>query len=131
VFNAKDRIKVIHMKRLILIILILLPIAIFAQSSGTGFLISNSGYIATCYHVIEGATDIKVKGINNDFYRKYNAKVVATDKLNDLAILKIDCRLETSIKYSINWNVSDVGQEVFTLGYPLKTTMGEEIKCKT
>lgn len=117
-----------HMNRLTLFLLLLLPISIFAQSSGTGFLISDNGYIATCYHVIEGASEIMVKGINNDFYKKYSAKVVATDKLNDLAILKIDSRLETSIKYAIKWNVSEVGQEVFTLGYPLKTSMGEEIK---
>lgn len=117
-----------HMNRLTLFLLLILPITIFAQSSGSGFLISNNGYIATCYHVIEGATDIKIKGVNNDFNKKYNAKVIATDKINDLAILKIDCRLESSLKYSIKWNVSDVGQEVFTLGYPLKTTMGEEIK---
>ena len=116
------------MIKLTLIFLLFLPIVILAQSSGTGFLISNNGYIATCYHVIKEATEISVKGVNNDFYKKYNAKIVATDKLNDLAILKIDCRLESTIKYSIKWNVSDVGQEVFTLGYPLKTTMGEEIK---
>lgn len=116
------------MIRLTLFLLIFLPTIIFAQSSGTGFLISNNGYIATCYHVIEGASEIKVKGINNDFYKQYNAKVVATDKLNDLAILKIEFGLASTIKYSIRWNASDVGQEVFTLGYPLKTTMGEEIK---
>jgi S1-C subfamily serine protease len=116
------------MIRLTLFLLIFLPTIIFAQSSGTGFLISNNGYIVTCYHVIEGASEIQVKGINNDFYKKYEAKVVATDKLNDLAILKIELQLASTIKYSIKWNVSDVGQEVFTLGYPLKTTMGEEIK---
>jgi len=117
-----------HLNRLIIFLLLILPTTILAQSSGTGFLVSNNGYIATCYHVIEGATDIKIKGVNNDFNKKYNARVIATDKTNDLAILKIDCKLESSLKYSIKWNVSDVGQEVFTLGYPLKTTMGEEIK---
>jgi hypothetical protein len=116
------------MIRLTLFFLIFLPITILGQSSGTGFLISNNGYIVTCYHVVEGATEIKVKGINNDFFKTYEAKVVSTDKLNDLAILKIDYKSETTVKYSINWDVSDVGQEVFTLGYPLKTTMGEEIK---
>ena len=116
------------MKKLTVLFFLLLPITIFAQSSGTGFLISNNGYIVTCYHVIEGSTEIKVKGINNNFNTNYNAQIVATDKLNDLAILKIDCRLETPVKYSMKWNVSDVGQEVYTLGYPLKTTMGEEVK---
>lgn len=116
-----------HVIKLIFVFLIL-PLTIFAQSSGSGFLISNNGYIATCFHVIEGATELSVKGINNDFSRKYKARIVATDKVNDLAILKIDCNLEIPINYSFKWDVSDVGQEVFTLGYPLKTTMGEEIK---
>lgn len=116
-----------HVIKLIIVFLIL-PLTIFAQSSGTGFLISNNGYIATCYHVIEEATELSVKGINNDFSRKYKARIVATDKVNDLAILKIDCNIEIPISYSFKWDVSDVGQEVFTLGYPLKTTMGEEIK---
>jgi hypothetical protein len=116
------------MRKLTLIFLVILPFTIFGQSSGTGFLISNNGYIATCYHVIEGATEISVKGINSNFSRKYNAKIVATDKLNDLAILKVDCNLESPINYSLKWDVSDVGEEVFTLGYPLRTSMGEEIK---
>jgi S1-C subfamily serine protease len=118
------------MKHVIKLIFVLLipPLTIFAQSSGTGFLISNNGYIATCYHVIEGATELSVTGINNDFSRKYRARIVATDKANDLAILKIDFNVEMPISYSFKWDVSEVGQEVFTLGYPLKTTMGEEIK---
>ena len=116
------------MKMLIFIFLVALSLNNFAQSSGTGFFISNNGYIATCYHVIDGATEISVKGINSNFSQKYNAKIVATDKLYDLAILKVDCNLENPINYSLKWDVSDVGQEVFTLGYPLKTTMGEEIK---
>lgn len=114
--------------KLILLLLLILPLTIFAQSSGTGFFISNNGYIATCYHVIEDATEISIKGVNNDFYKKYKASIVATDKVKDLAILKIDCSLDIPINYSIKWEASDVGQEVFTLGYPLKTTMGEEIK---
>jgi V8-like Glu-specific endopeptidase len=114
--------------RLAVVIILSMAIEIFPQSSGTGFLISNNGYITTCYHVIEDATEITVRGINSDFDKKYNAKIIASDKSNDLAILKVECELESSIKYSMKWDISDVGQEVFTLGYPLKTTMGEEIK---
>jgi hypothetical protein len=109
-------------------IIILITIRINAQSSGTGFLISNDGYIATCYHVIENSESIIIKGINGNTSRNYNAKVVLTDKSNDLAVLKINCSLNNEIPYSIKWKVSDVGEGVFTLGYPLKTTMGEEIK---
>jgi hypothetical protein len=116
------------MKHKIFIFLVLFPFNIYAQSSGTGFFISNDGYIVTCFHVIENASEIYIKGINSDFTRKYISKIVATDKTNDLAILKVDCILSSPIKYSIKWNTCDVGQEVFTLGYPLKTTMGEEVK---
>jgi uncharacterized protein YgiM (DUF1202 family) len=101
---------------------------LYSQSTGTGFLISNDGYIVTCYHVIEDSKEISVKGINADFQKKYIARIVVTDKINDLAILKINCSLDKAITYSVNWNAIDVGQSVFTLGYPLMTTMGEEIK---
>lgn len=114
--------------KLIVIIFLFISFKIFSQSSGTGFLISNDGYLVTCYHVIEDASQISVRGVNQDFDREYKAKIIATDKTNDLAIIKIDCSLTNSIKYTFKWNVSDVGQNVFTLGYPLKTTMGEEIK---
>jgi hypothetical protein len=115
-------------KYLFYLIIIGITLQINAQSSGTGFLISNDGYIATCYHVIENSEKIIIKGINGNLNRNYNAKVVLTDKSNDLAIIKIDCSLNNQIPYSIKWKVSDVGEGIFTLGYPLKTTMGEEIK---
>ena len=53
-------------------------------SSGTGFAISSNGIIATNYHVIEGASSIKVRGINFDFDKFYNAKVLAVDTNNDV-----------------------------------------------
>lgn len=112
----------------IIVISILISIKILSQSSGTGFLISNDGYIVTCYHVIDNSKEILIKGINGDFIKQYKASVVATDKIADLAILKVSCTLIKPISYSISWNSIEVGQEIFTLGYPLKTTMGEEIK---
>lgn len=127
-FNSKKTSKIIKTLKTILIIATLFPLRIYSQSSGTGFLISDNGHIVTCYHVIDNAKEIIIKGINGDFSKKYNAKIIVTDKTNDLAILKINCSLTKSISYSINWNTCEVGQEVFTLGYPLKTTMGEEIK---
>ena len=59
------------------------------KSSGTGFAISSSGYIATNYHVIEGAKSIEVKGVNGNFSRKLSAVVVESDAKNDLAIIKV------------------------------------------
>lgn len=103
-----------------------------AEWSGTGFALKNN-YIVTNYHVVEDAKTINIQGINGDFNTKYNASIVATDKFNDLAILSIeDATISTSsIPYSIKTFTSEVGEDVFVLGYPLTSTMGEEIKLTT
>ena len=101
------------------------------KSSGTGFAISSNGYIVTNYHVIENAKSIEVKGINGNFTRKLSAKVVVSDERNDLAIIKIEDSRFTSlgtIPYTFRKGIADVGENVFVLGYPLTTTMGEEVK---
>jgi serine protease Do len=56
-------------------------------SSGSGFIISEDGYVLTNQHVIEGATRIVVT-LNDG--ERYDAKVVGTDRTIDLALLKID-----------------------------------------
>lgn len=101
------------------------------KSSGTGFAISLNGYIVTNYHVIENAKSIEVKGINGNFTRKLSSKVVVSDERNDLAIIKIeDSRFTTlgTIPYNFRKGIADVGENIFVLGYPLTTTMGEEVK---
>jgi S1-C subfamily serine protease len=101
------------------------------QSSGTGFAISSNGYIATNFHVTNGSTKIKVRGINGDFSRAYSAKVISEDKNNDLAIIKIDDPYFTTlgtIPYTFSDRASEVGTSIFVLGYPLRATMGDEIK---
>lgn len=101
--------------------------------SGTGFALNN-GYIVTNYHVIENAKSISVQGIKGDFTSQYNATIIATDKYNDLALLQIsDNRFNAfgTIPYNVKTSISDVGEEVFVLGYPLTSTMGDEIKLTT
>ncbi|MBT3748109.1 MAG: trypsin-like serine protease [Bacteroidetes bacterium] len=100
------------------------------SSSGTGFAINNSGYILTNNHVIENAGTITVKGINSDFRTSLEARVVVRDKNNDLALLKIidETHMMTSTPYVLNPTLSEVGETVFALGYPLRATMGDEIK---
>ncbi len=100
-------------------------------SSGTGFSLSINGLIVTNYHVIEGANSIAVKGIAGDFSVSYKAKVVVSDKNNDLAIIQIDdfnFNNTQKIPYLIKATNSDVGENVFVLGYPLRASMGDEIK---
>ncbi len=101
------------------------------HSSGSGFAISSNGYIVTNYHVIQGATKIKVRGVNGDFSRAYSARVISEDKNNDLSIIKIDDPYFTTcgtIPYTINGKASEVGTSIFVLGFPLRATMGDEIK---
>lgn len=101
--------------------------------TGTGFAL-NKGYIVTNYHVVENAGNIKIQGINGDFVESYNAEIVATDKFNDLALVKIsDSKFNEieSIPYKVKTTISDVGEEVFVLGYPMTSTMGDEIKLTT
>ena len=98
--------------------------------TGSGFAL-NKGHLVTNYHVVEDAKSISVSGINGDFIKSYQATVVATDKVNDLAILKINDNNFTgfgTLPYSIRWQMAEVGDDVFVLGYPLTQTMGEEIK---
>lgn len=101
--------------------------------SGTGFALK-SGYIVTNFHVIDGAKSIIIKGVFGDFNKSYKASLIGTDKNNDLALLKIDdsafCGFG-NIPYAVSSTMSEVGEDIFVLGYPLTSTMGDEIKLTT
>jgi len=87
------------------------------HSLGSGFIISEDGYIVTNAHVISEADKIKVdlKGENNDIY---TAKVVGTDKQTDLALLKIDVdRKLPSLDFG-NSKQMEVGEWVVAIGNP-------------
>lgn len=98
--------------------------------TGTGYAINND-CIVTNNHVIEDAKNIIVKGIKGNFDIGYKAEVLATDKSNDIAILKIiDSNFKGfgNIPYNIDSRMADVGEDVFVLGYPLTNELGSEIK---
>lgn len=97
---------------------------------GTGFALNN-GYVVTNYHVVEDANAIYISGINGDYDAYYTASVVASDRTNDLAIVKIRDKSFKGfgiLPYSINMKMAEVGEDIFVLGYPLIQTMGTEIK---
>ena len=56
------------------------------QGNGSGFVVRPDGYIATNYHVVKGATEIKVYLPNGE---TYDAELIGRDTVTDLAILKI------------------------------------------
>jgi len=86
-------------------------------SGGTGFLIDGKGYIVTNAHVLKGSGATVVNNNGEEF----NAKIVHIDAAKDLAILKIedeDYKPLKSLPYTINKTGADLGDEIFTLGYP-------------
>ncbi len=100
------------------------------KGSGSGFLISQDGYIITNHHVVEGATRVFVEFPALE--ESYLTRVVLKDETSDLALLKIDDSSyvrEEPIPYMLSSDVKDVGSEVFTLGYPFVLSgLGKEIK---
>ncbi len=101
------------------------------DAAGSGIAISKKGYIITNYHVIKGAQKIEVELQPEKIPVTYNARIISQDPKTDIAILKIDdIRFNElpNLPYSFQAAMVDVGEEVFTLGYPLTATMGSEIK---
>ena len=101
-----------------------------AEWTGTGFAISD-GYVATNYHVVNGAKTIMVKGVNGNMDNAYKGYVIASDREHDLAIVQIvDKKFKgfDEIPYSLGKSVPEVGDNIFVLGYPMTKTMGNEIK---
>lgn len=102
----------------------------YMESSGTGFAFSRYGFVITNYHVIKDAKLIRIKGINGDMTKGYEAHLQEGDEENDIALLKIDFENIDlgQIPYNLNTKEADVGRDIFVLGYPLLATMGTEIK---
>ena len=101
-----------------------------AEWSGTGFAIAD-GYVVTNYHVTEGAKSILIRGVNGDMNKPYKGYVVAFDKEHDISVIKIiDAEFDSlgKIPYDIGRTNVEVGDEIFVLGYPMTSSMGEEIK---
>lgn len=101
------------------------------SASGSGFFLSEDGFIATNHHVIDGAKVIEVSIVRNGEWEHHPAKVVLSDKKNDLSILKIEdpnFKELPPIPYNFTTGLKDTGSEVFTLGYPIADVMGDEVK---
>ncbi|MBV8437435.1 MAG: Do family serine endopeptidase [Silvibacterium sp.] len=81
---------------------------------GSGVIISPDGYIVTNNHVVDGATQIRVT--MND-RRTFNAKVIGTDKLTDLAVIKIDGHGLPNIPWGDSSKLRP-GQTVLAFGSP-------------
>jgi len=85
------------------------------QASGSGFIISDDGYILTNYHVVDGSDSVTVATYEDE---TYDAKVIGYDESNDVAILKIDAENLKPVTIGDSDKLR-VGDYVYAIGNPL------------
>jgi serine protease Do len=81
---------------------------------GSGFIVKPDGVVLTNAHVVDGATEVKVKLTDK---REFDAKVVGTDKATDVAILKIDAKDLPTVAIG-DPSQTRVGEWVLAIGQP-------------
>jgi len=84
---------------------------------GTGFLIDGTGYVATSAHVVSRADSVYVVNNRGEYFK---TSVVYSNDTTDVAIIKIiDSNfIYRSVPYSIKKSSTELGEEIFTLGFP-------------
>lgn len=88
----------------------------YTKGFGTGFIISEEGYIVTNYHVVEDTNYVKLTLHNESVY---DAEVVGYEESNDLAIIKINPQEKIeSLVYGRSAQL-EVGDDVYVIGNPL------------
>jgi S1-C subfamily serine protease len=86
------------------------------EGSGSGFVYDDQGHIVTNYHVIEGAEELLVNLADGE---EYQAEIVGTDPVNDLAVIRIDAgdHLPSPVAIGDSDRLR-VGQFVVAIGNP-------------
>ena len=91
-----------------------------SAASGSGFVLTQDGYIVTNYHVIEDAVDDSSVSIEVSFAdgAQYTATLVGGEQDNDVAVLKIDATGLQPVTLGDSEQLV-VGETVYTIGNPL------------
>jgi serine protease Do len=87
-----------------------------AESLGSGVIVSPDGYILTANHVVEDADTVKVALETGE--KEFDAKVIGTDPLTDVAVLKIDARTNLAAATLADSDKLEVGDLVLAVGNP-------------
>ena len=95
---------------------------IIPASSGTGFFISKEGHIITNNHVINACNATKVNYQGNVVV----AKILARDRINDLALLQADIKPKDI--FNISTNDADLLEEIYVAGYPFGKAVSSSVK---
>ena len=86
-----------------------------SAASGSGFILTESGYILTNFHVVENSRTISVSLYDG---RSYDAKLINYDQSNDIAVLKIEADNLSPVVLGDSSNMN-VGDSVVAIGNPL------------
>ena len=86
-----------------------------SAAAGSGFVLSDDGYILTNHHVIENSTSIKVTMYDGS---SYDAELIGYDESNDIAVLKVDAENLSPVVLGDSDNLN-VGDSVVAIGNPL------------
>ncbi|MCB1705437.1 MAG: DegQ family serine endoprotease [Halioglobus sp.] len=81
---------------------------------GSGFIISEDGYILTNNHVVEGADSVVVRMSDR---REFDAEIIGTDPRSDLALLRVDADDLPTLKLAADDDL-EVGEWVLAIGSP-------------
>ncbi|WP_234822451.1 DegQ family serine endoprotease [Palleronia aestuarii] len=87
-----------------------------SQALGSGFVISEDGYIVTNNHVIDGADEISIEFFNGD---ELPAEVIGTDPKTDIALLKVTSKAPLKPVPFGDSDAAQVGDWVMAMGNPL------------
>jgi serine protease Do len=87
------------------------------EGAGTGIIVSESGYVMTNYHVIEGANDVSI--IDSDGVQYDNVEIIGRDPLNDIAFLKISADKDFTPAEIGDSSTVRTGQQVVAIGNAL------------
>lgn len=85
-----------------------------SKSLGSGFIISNDGYILTNAHVVDGADEVTVRLTDK---REFKAKTIGADKRTDVALIKIEASGLPTVKLADTTQLK-VGEWVVAIGSP-------------
>lgn len=93
------------------------------QGLGSGVIVSNDGYILTNNHVVEGADEIYIATYDNN---EFEAEIVGTDPLSDIAVLKVNAENMPSINFGDS-DALRVGEMALAIGSPFGDNLAHSV----
>ena len=96
----------------------------YKEATGSGFLVSNKGYIITNAHVVNNYNNISI--VKNNY--EYKAQIISIDQVNDIALLEVpELSGENYLSFT-SLNEKKLGEKIYCIGFPLNSVLGNEAR---